>query len=441
MVNTHLDYVQDGPNRLNRGASVADVVATEKRGPALDDPDAAPVREAPAGAGLAGAPDRRSQRAVAPGLDGADRLPARGRRRRRLAGQRGAGVGGPARLLPRGAPRPGHRPRQHLGRRRRQQGHHRAASTMRTSGGRSTWSAARSSASEGGSGVDRGYPKWTSDHRAVLSQLSVTPVPIPTTVAPVEPHGDPRRRRHGRTTGCPSGADSGRVTLSGPSSASYDVTGSSGSVRGAHGRSGAGELPRRPPRPGRHVVAGNRLTVRPHHAQVHLTTDAHTYRVGTPITVRWTDGPANRWDWVGVYRAGADNPQKDGYLVWGYTGGHDAGALPPSTHGRLVLGRDAPGRALAPTAGALRRPLPAHRPVRQRRLDHLRRPLTRRPAYVLSRRRGATGRPRGCPQGRPGGRCRGAAGGAPPPWTAARAAPRAGAGSRGSDTDGIAPPR
>ncbi len=35
----------------------------------------------------------------------------------------------------------------------------------------------------GGDSVDRGYPKWTSDHRAVLSQLKVTPAPIPTTVA------------------------------------------------------------------------------------------------------------------------------------------------------------------------------------------------------------------------------------------------------------------
>ena len=30
MINTHLDYVQDGPNRLARGVPVADVLATEK---------------------------------------------------------------------------------------------------------------------------------------------------------------------------------------------------------------------------------------------------------------------------------------------------------------------------------------------------------------------------------------------------------------------------
>ena len=47
---------------------------------------------------------------------------------------------------------------------------------------------------------------------------------------------------------------------------------------------------------------------------------------------------------MAVYRAGADDPHQDDYLVWAYTGGHDAGALPPSTHGRLVFGRDQQGR-------------------------------------------------------------------------------------------------
>jgi hypothetical protein len=31
MINTHLDYVQDGPNRLNRGVPVSDVLATERQ--------------------------------------------------------------------------------------------------------------------------------------------------------------------------------------------------------------------------------------------------------------------------------------------------------------------------------------------------------------------------------------------------------------------------
>jgi hypothetical protein len=176
----------------------------------------------------------------------------------------------------------------------------------------------------------------------VLSQLSVTPVPIPTTVglsSRMLTRGDDLTAYYRM----PSGADSGRVTLSGPSSASYDVTGSSGSVRMHTDGLAPGSYRVALLDPDGTVVAGNRFTVRPHHAQIHLTTDAHSYRVGTPITVRWTNGPANRWDWVALYRAGADNPQKDSYLVWSYTRGHDSGALPPSTHGRIVLGPDAQG--------------------------------------------------------------------------------------------------
>jgi hypothetical protein len=96
--------------------------------------------------------------------------------------------------------------------------------------------------------------------------------------------------------------------------------------------------------PGDTVVATNRLTVRPRESHVHLTTDRSTYPVGKHITVRWTDGPANRWDWVAVFRADHADPDKDDYLEWDYTGGHDAGALPPSTHGKLVFGHDQQGR-------------------------------------------------------------------------------------------------
>ena len=87
-------------------------------------------------------------------------------------------------------------------------------------------------------------------------------------------------------------------------------------------------------------VATNQLDVRSATADVEVTTDRATYGVGDDITVSWTHGPANRWDWIGVYRADAANPFRDDYLVWAYTGGHDAGALPPTTDGELVIGQD-----------------------------------------------------------------------------------------------------
>ncbi|WP_027863087.1 endonuclease/exonuclease/phosphatase family protein [Marmoricola sp. URHB0036] len=341
MINTHLDYVHDGPNRLNRGASVADVVATEKavrlssiqtllpsattlldqgwpvfltgdlNEPSHLDWTAAtasqhggvgavawPVSEALLGAGL-----HDSYRETHP-----DPVTDPGNTWGGVAGSEGsprridfAYVGGPVDVVS----------SQVVGER-------------------------------GGDSVDRGYPKWTSDHRAVLSRLKVTPAPIPTTIALSS-----RMTTVGEQVTAyfrmPQGVDSGTVRLSGPASASYDVSGESGTIT----------VPTSQLTPGQYqvdlvhgddVVATNQLYVRPQAAKVELTTDAPTYGVGDPITVRWADGPANRWDWIGVYPARAADPEKDSYLIWGYTGGHDAGALPPTTEGDLVLGREHQGK-------------------------------------------------------------------------------------------------
>jgi endonuclease/exonuclease/phosphatase family metal-dependent hydrolase len=339
MLNTHLDYVQDGPNRLGRGVPVADVLATEKsirlssvdkllpstatllrRGfpvlftgdlnePSHVDwtpqtasqhggigPVAWPVSQTLAGAGL-----HDSYREAHP-----DPVANPGNTWGGVAGSKGsprridfAWVGGPTKVVS----------SEVLG-------------------------------EKGGDSVDLGYPKWTSDHRAVLSRLTVTPAPIPTTVAlssRMVTVGD------AVTVSYRMPADGGKVTLTGPSSASYDVTGRSGTVEVNTGQLAAGVYDVAL-QDGDRTLATNQLTMRPRSAKVALTTDAPSYAVGQPITVHWADGPANRWDWIGVFRAGADNPKKDDYLVWGYTGGHDAGALPPATEGDLVLGRDHQGK-------------------------------------------------------------------------------------------------
>jgi hypothetical protein len=140
--------------------------------------------------------------------------------------------------------------------------------------------------------------------------------------------------------------------VSGDASTSFEVTEESGTF----------EIGTESMEPGSHqveltdadgnLIAVNEFFVRPEDARVELTTDAPSYGVGDPITVSWTDGPANRWDWIGVYRADADNPHQDDYLVWAYTGGHDAGAIPPSTEGSLVFGRDHQGRPWPLPAGA-----------------------------------------------------------------------------------------
>ena len=182
MINTHLDYVQYGPDRLARGVPVADVLEDEdtvrlssvetllpSADRLLDDgwpllftgdlnqpshldwtaeaapehggvgPVAWPVSEALVGAGL-----RDSYREVHP-----DPLADPGNTWGSVAGNEGrpdridyAYVGGPVDVAS----------SQVVGER-------------------------------GGAGVDVGYPKWTSDHRAVLAELSVDPVPIPTSLA------------------------------------------------------------------------------------------------------------------------------------------------------------------------------------------------------------------------------------------------------------------
>jgi endonuclease/exonuclease/phosphatase family metal-dependent hydrolase len=340
MINTHLDYVQYGPRRLARGVPVADVLATEdevrlssveKLLPSADrlladgwpllftgdlnepshldwttetqdghggvGPVAWPVSEALIDAGLSDAyRETHADPATDPGHTWGS-----------VAGNAGpperidfAYVGGPVEV---------------------------ASSEV--------------VGERGADGVDRGFPRWTSDHRAVLSQLSVDPAPIPTTVAlssRMVTVGDEV------TVSYRLPETDGTVTLTGPTATSYDVTGTSGTVEVSTAALADGAYRVELADSSGEVLATNDLYVRPADARVRITTDAPSYAVGEPVTVGWTDGPANRWDWIGVYRADAADPATDSYLVWGYTGGHDAGALPPSTEGELVLGREHQGR-------------------------------------------------------------------------------------------------
>ena len=90
-------------------------------------------------------------------------------------------------------------------------------------------------------------------------------------------------------------------------------------------------------------VARVAFWVRDPNAQIEISTDKGTYGVGEPIVVSWTDGPANRWDWVGVYRAAKADPKVDYYLLWNYVGLHEAGAVPPSVPGTMTLDETAMG--------------------------------------------------------------------------------------------------
>ena len=196
--------------------------------------------------------------------------------------------------------------------------------------------------------VDRGYDKWTSDHRAVLSTFDVTPVRLRQTLS-LERRLLTEGEELGVLYNAPGSEENTVAVVSEGGSA--DAALLSASVDGEAGGTSFDTASLEPA--GYDIVLvdadGNELErnsfwVRSEEDDVALSTDKKTYAVGEPIEVTWDDGPANRWDWIGVYRAEAADPQQDDYLIWGYTGGHDAGALPPSVFGSMTMGPDSQGR-------------------------------------------------------------------------------------------------
>jgi hypothetical protein len=199
---------------------------------------------------------------------------------------------------------------------------------------------------EGGRGVEVGFELWTSDHRAVVSTFNVTPVSMPVMVS-VNPalltQGDPLTvayrapRPDGSVVIVPSGGTTGSPVLT------EDVTASSGTL----------DVDTSALEPGGYdavLVGGDgsevaRVTfwVRDPDAQIEMSTEKATYAVEEPIVVSWAGGPANRWDWIGVYEADKADPKVDYYLLWSYVGLHAAGTVPPSVAGSMTLDETAMG--------------------------------------------------------------------------------------------------
>ncbi|HET8526994.1 MAG TPA: endonuclease/exonuclease/phosphatase family protein [Actinomycetota bacterium] len=198
----------------------------------------------------------------------------------------------------------------------------------------------------GGRDVDLAYEPWTSDHRAVVSTFQVTPARIQTMVS-VSPalltQGDPLVVSYHApsATGsvavvaAGSDADAAAVTedLAGPTG-SFDVDTASLAAGGYDAvlRSGDGA-----------ELARVGLWVREPNAVIDVTTDSSTYAAGEPIVVSWTGGPANRWDWIGIYEADKADPKVDSYLVWNYTGLHASGTVPPEVDGSVTMDETAQG--------------------------------------------------------------------------------------------------
>ena len=209
--------------------------------------------------------------------------------------------------------------------------------------------------------VDRGFSPWTSDHHAVLSSFEVTPLELPTTVSlerRMLTEGDKLRVYYNAPGNdevsivvVPEDGDvSDAIETVAIGGAAAETAAAGGATAGL---SGVTSLDTRALDPAGYDIimldadgtelARNPFWVRSLKADVVIQTSKDTYEVGEPIDVTWDDGPANRWDWIGVYRASASNPQKDDYLLWGYTGGHESGALPPQVFGQMTLDEKSQG--------------------------------------------------------------------------------------------------
>ena len=193
VANVHLPSSRYGPFKIRDGASAEEVLDVEehKRVAAL-----APALEAVEGLAArrrSRLPDRRLQRAVAPGLDRRGRRDPRPRPvPARVARERGGGGGGPRRLLPRGEPgsrrgpgpdlagepavRPGLQPVPGTARRP-------TGSTSSTPAARSRRSRASSSARRAARASTSPSRPWPTDHRATVSTFEVEPAPAPTIVS------------------------------------------------------------------------------------------------------------------------------------------------------------------------------------------------------------------------------------------------------------------
>ena len=200
----------------------------------------------------------------------------------------------------------------------------------------------------GGEDVEIEMAPWTSDHRAVLSTFEVASVAMPELVAVDEALrtvGDELVITHNSP-----GAAEGELAVVTEGDAATDAV---ETVPLADER-GTTQLDTAGWEAGGYDIAllegdGSEIARTPFYlrdpdANLELSTDKENYAPGDSIDVSWSAGPANRWDWLGVYEASASNPDSDDYLIWDYAEGHDAGTVPPRADGEATLGPESQGK-------------------------------------------------------------------------------------------------
>lgn len=192
---------------------------------------------------------------------------------------------------------------------------------------------------KGGPQVTWAVKPWPSEHRAVMSTFAVTPGLLPVIVAVSPKVATVGQMLAVTYRAAPEGAAKVALVLGGAAVAEAPVTG--GAVSGSTSLITAGLMP------GDYEVQllgadGSVQTRTPvwlqeKGAKPILTTDKASYAPGAPIVATWKNAPANRWDWLGVYKAAAADPNVDYYLIWQYTGGASSGTVAGPVAGSLTL--------------------------------------------------------------------------------------------------------
>lgn len=184
----------------------------------------------------------------------------------------------------------------------------------------------------GAPGVDVEVRPWPTDHRMVVSTFSVRPVAPPTLVA-VERRliaaGDPLRVTfHApglvgeHVAIIPAGGD--------PATDALDDRSTGGRVDGRRAFDSTGWAPDAYQAAlidgGGSVLALIPFWVKAPGDGPAVSTGKADYAVGEGIDITWANAPGERWDWIGIYRRGAD-PMVAWYQLWVYTDASIAGSV------------------------------------------------------------------------------------------------------------------
>jgi hypothetical protein len=189
----------------------------------------------------------------------------------------------------------------------------------------------------GGPDVTITVDPWGTDHRAIVSELSVDGGVLPTFVSVgsrlVEAGTDQTLTFHG-----PGGPDQHVVVFT-ARDPSYPLA----DEQAPGVMDGTVDIETDGWDPGTYVVvlkegmsvlSRTRFWVEAAGDGPHVSVAHRIYGVGDPIHVRWWNASGNRWDWVGVYERGA-HPNVASYLTWFYTSS--------TIQGRGVLDADSSG--------------------------------------------------------------------------------------------------